>query len=80
MVRYQINIHRSNGVVGAHQVDLFVPGEIAHVDETEIAVGEQKSGRLRVLAGIILALWRGCAKWIGLACARQRRLTVTLRR
>src|SRR5215831_16091794 len=69
-------IHRADRVLRAHQLELFVPREVAEMRRAELAERDDAADGLRVLARIrILRLIRRAVR-IRLAGARQRSLDV----
>src|SRR5207237_3060631 len=74
MMRCQIHVHRSDGIVGTHQVQLLVPSEVAKIEDLETPESDQHAEGLGVLAGVRFAFRAGGAEWIGLTGARKRSL------
>ena len=52
MVRHQVQVHLADLVDRADQILFLVPRQVAHVDHTKAAVGDQQSHRLRIFGGI----------------------------
>ena len=72
MVRDDQDVHVSELVAWAHELHLLVPGEVAEIDELELAEVDfdaEGAGVLRLVSGLG---GRGLAGFVGLACARER--------
>src|ERR1700687_603095 len=80
MVRRQVHIHGSDGIVRAHQLQLLIPGQIAEIEQAEISEGDERSERARVLGRISVTLRTGRTERIGLSGAWERILNVLARR
>ena len=72
VVRNHVDVHRADLVLRAHQVVLLVPGEVAQVEQAEIAVPHQHPDGAGVFGGIDVVLLKAGALRIGLAGAGER--------
>ena len=49
-----VYVHRAHAVVGANEVMLFIPGQVAQIDHLKFTIADEDSHRLRVFGGIFL--------------------------
>ena len=56
VVKAEQDIDRADAIGRAHQLELFVLGEIAQMDRTEAAVGDETAHRLRILGVVVSGL------------------------
>ena len=73
VMRGEVHVHRADLVVRAHQVVFLVPGEIAEVDDAELAERDQRAERAGVLGLVLVARLEAGAELVGLAGAFERR-------
>src|SRR5262249_34956784 len=71
VVGSEIEINRPDEIIRAHQFAFLLPGEVAEVNETKLAVGYQDAQGACVFGDIHRTLRLRIAYWIGLAPARQ---------
>ncbi len=73
VVRNQVHIHWADFVNRAGELIIFILRQIAHIDHTETAIGNQQAYGVRVFRGIGRRLLKAFASGVRLACARQGR-------
>ena len=72
VMRSQIEIHHTDSVRGAHQIEFTVPCEVAQIDGSKATVSENESGRVavvRIRVRALILLLHTCARSVRAAAA-----------